>query len=390
MRHARSPTARVDEAPRGGRLELVDVGFRFPDVATDDGRCATSTSPSNRARRSRWSAPPGRASRCSPRCCRGSTTSPRARSASTASTSASCRLPALRQAVATAFEDPTLFSMSVAENLRLGRPDATRRASSAQAIDVAAARVRLRPAVRPGHPHRRAGHEPVRRSAATAFAGARDPGRARRSWCSTTRCPRSTCTPRPSVDEALRRVLRVGHRHRRRAPGVDRAARRPGRAARGRHHHPRRHARRAAGRRCREYRYLLAADDELDDGAERDCDWEDDDEPAERLRRRTATRPRRTRLGREVERAMTRRTDWRGRFDENADDDLPIDETLPRRREARALLGSLLRPYRVTVAAAGHRRRGGKRCAAVGSAAGAARHRPRHPADRRRRLRRTN
>jgi ATP-binding cassette, subfamily B, bacterial len=43
-------------------------------------------------------------------------------------------------------------------------------------------------------------------------------------------------------------------------------------------------------------------------------------------------------------------TDWRGRLDENRDDDLAIDETLPRRREARALLGSLLRPYRVTVA----------------------------------------
>jgi len=42
-------------------------------------------------------------------------------------------------------------------------------------------------------------------------------------------------------------------------------------------------------------------------------------------------------------------TDWRGRFDEEPDD-LPIDETLPRRREARVLLGSLLRPFRVTVA----------------------------------------
>ncbi|KRE26463.1 ABC transporter [Mycobacterium sp. Soil538] len=41
--------------------------------------------------------------------------------------------------------------------------------------------------------------------------------------------------------------------------------------------------------------------------------------------------------------------DWRGRFDEH--DDLPIDESVPRRREARALLGSLLRPYRWTVLA---------------------------------------
>src|SRR5690348_6162747 len=41
---------------------------------------------------------------------------------------------------------------------------------------------------------------------------------------------------------------------------------------------------------------------------------------------------------------------WRGRFDEDGGDDLPIDESVPRRREARALLGSLLRPYRATVA----------------------------------------
>ncbi|MGE0215308.1 ABC transporter ATP-binding protein [Mycolicibacterium sp.] len=41
-------------------------------------------------------------------------------------------------------------------------------------------------------------------------------------------------------------------------------------------------------------------------------------------------------------------TDWRGKFDEHHD--LPIDETVSRRREARALLGSLLRPYRWVVA----------------------------------------
>ena len=43
-------------------------------------------------------------------------------------------------------------------------------------------------------------------------------------------------------------------------------------------------------------------------------------------------------------------TGWRGRFDEDQTDDLPIDESVPRRREARALLGSLLRPYSRTVA----------------------------------------
>src|SRR2546423_15561873 len=43
-------------------------------------------------------------------------------------------------------------------------------------------------------------------------------------------------------------------------------------------------------------------------------------------------------------------TEWRGRLDEDQDDNLPIDESVPRRREARALLGSLLRPYRKAVA----------------------------------------
>ncbi|ULE35373.1 ABC transporter ATP-binding protein [Mycobacterium sp. IDR2000157661] len=43
-------------------------------------------------------------------------------------------------------------------------------------------------------------------------------------------------------------------------------------------------------------------------------------------------------------------SEWRGKLDERQDDDLPIDENLDRRREARALLGSLLRPYRTSVA----------------------------------------
>ncbi|HYO03766.1 MAG TPA: ABC transporter ATP-binding protein [Mycobacterium sp.] len=42
-------------------------------------------------------------------------------------------------------------------------------------------------------------------------------------------------------------------------------------------------------------------------------------------------------------------TDWRGRAVSNDDDDLPIDESISRRREARTLLGGLLRPYATTV-----------------------------------------
>ncbi len=41
-------------------------------------------------------------------------------------------------------------------------------------------------------------------------------------------------------------------------------------------------------------------------------------------------------------------TEWRGKLDEEPDD-LPIDEATPRRREARALLGSLLAPFKMTV-----------------------------------------
>jgi len=48
------------------------------------------------------------------------------------------RLRQLRQLVATAFEDPTLFSMSARENLALGRPNASD-ADIAEAIEVAQA-----------------------------------------------------------------------------------------------------------------------------------------------------------------------------------------------------------------------------------------------------------
>jgi ABC-type multidrug transport system fused ATPase/permease subunit len=43
-------------------------------------------------------------------------------------------------------------------------------------------------------------------------------------------------------------------------------------------------------------------------------------------------------------------TDWRGRAVTNDDADLPIDESISRRREARSLLGGLLRPYATAVA----------------------------------------
>ncbi|MEV3902633.1 ABC transporter ATP-binding protein [Mycobacterium sp. NPDC050551] len=123
-------------APRGGRLELVDVGFRFPDSEEWALRHVTAT------------VEPGETLALV-----GPTGSGKSVLAALFSrlydvTEGSIRidgrdirelpLPALREAVATAFEDPTLFSMSVAENLRLGRPDATDE-QLAEAVEVAAA-----------------------------------------------------------------------------------------------------------------------------------------------------------------------------------------------------------------------------------------------------------
>ena len=71
--------------------------------------------------------------------------SPPAGSPSTASTCAIFTLQSLRTQVATAFEEPTLFSASVRENVTLGWPDATDDEIAA-ALTLAQARLRPRPA----------------------------------------------------------------------------------------------------------------------------------------------------------------------------------------------------------------------------------------------------
>ena len=128
-----------NEAPRGGRLELVDVGFRFPDSDNWALRHVNVT------------VEPGETLALV-----GSTGSGKSVLAALLSrlydvTEGEIRidghdirelsLAALRQAVATAFEDPTLFSMSVAENLALGRSstDPATDEQLAQAIEIAAA-----------------------------------------------------------------------------------------------------------------------------------------------------------------------------------------------------------------------------------------------------------
>ena len=106
--------------PRGGRLELVDVGYRFPDsdawalhhvnLTVEPGETLALVGATGSGK----SVLTGLLSRLydvTEGVIRVDGVDIR-----------DLHLSALRRAVATAFEDPTLFSMSVAENLRLGRP----------------------------------------------------------------------------------------------------------------------------------------------------------------------------------------------------------------------------------------------------------------------------
>ncbi|HEX7323046.1 MAG TPA: ABC transporter ATP-binding protein [Mycobacterium sp.] len=124
------------DPPHGSRLELVDVGFRFP--GSDDWllRHVTVT------------VEPGETLALVGATGSGKSTLVALLSRLYDVSEGAIRidgvdirelsLPVLRQVVATAFEDPTLFSMSVAENLRLGRPEATD-AELDRAVEVASA-----------------------------------------------------------------------------------------------------------------------------------------------------------------------------------------------------------------------------------------------------------
>lgn len=261
-----------DDTPRSGRLELIDVGFRFPDSEDFALRHVDLT------------VEPGETLALV-----GATGSGKSVLAALLSrlydvTEGSIRidgrdirelsLPALREAVATAFEDPTLFSMSVAENLRLGRPDATD-AQLAEAIEVAAAQFVYD---LPFGLNTRIGEQGMSLS-----GGQRQRLSLARAILATPRILVLDDTlsaldvhTEAIVEEALRRVLHavtgivVAHR----ASTVllaDKVALLEG----GTITHVGTHTELLAE--VPQYRYLLAADDELDD-AEHTCDWETDDE----------------------------------------------------------------------------------------------------------------
>ena len=270
-----------NETPRGGRLELVDVGFKFPD----SDRVAPSAEPDNWAlRHVTFTVEPGETLALV-----GSTGSGKSVLASLLSrlydvTEGSIRvdgvdirelsLPALRQAVATAFEDPTLFSMSVAENLRLGRPEATDD-QMAEAIEVAAAEfvydLPFGLDTRIGEQGMSlSGGQRQRLSLARAILAA-----PRILVLDDTLSALDVHTE-AVVEEALRRVLHavtgivVAHR-----ASTVLLADKVALLENGTVTHVGTHAELLAD--VPQYRYLLAADDELDDGAERAADWEEDD-----------------------------------------------------------------------------------------------------------------
>jgi ATP-binding cassette subfamily B protein len=272
------------DAPRGGRLELVDVGFRFPDAEQWALRHVNVT------------VEPGETLALV-----GSTGS--GKSVLVALLSRlydvtegailldgtdirELSLPALRQAVATAFEDPTLFSMSVAENLKLGRgrENPATDAQMAQAIQVAAADfvydLPFGLDTRIGEQGMSlSGGQRQRLSLARALLAAPS------ILVLDDTLSALDVHTEAVVTEALRRVLRT-----REANGqgsvtglvvANRAstvllADRVALIEDGTITRVGTHAELLSD--APEYRYLLAADDDLDEDVERSCDWEQDED----------------------------------------------------------------------------------------------------------------
>ncbi|MBI3692992.1 MAG: ABC transporter ATP-binding protein, partial [Mycolicibacterium aromaticivorans] len=188
-------------------------------------------------------------------------------------------LDALRTTVATAFEDPTLFSMSVAENLRLGRPDATED-ELRSAVEIAAAQFVYE---LPYGLETRIGEQGMSLSGGQRqrLSLARAILAAPRVLVLDDTLSALDVHTEAMVTEALGRVLAgvtavvVAHR----ASTVllaDKVALLDTVDGAGTITHIGTHAELLAT--VPRYRFLLAADDELDDGSEVRCDWEDDDE----------------------------------------------------------------------------------------------------------------
>ncbi len=278
------------QAPGGGRLELVDVGFRFPDGGAGAGEADGVSGAVEPAGQAGWAlrhvnltVEPGETLALVGATGSGKTVLvglvSRLYDVSEGQIRIDSRdireltLDALRQTVATAFEDPTLFSMSVAENLRLGRPGASD-AELGAAIDIAAAQfvydLPFGLQTRIGEQGMSlSGGQRQRLSLARAILAA-----PKILVLDDTLSALDVHTE-AVVEAALRRVLEsvTGIVVANRASTVllaDRVAL----LQNGTITHVGTHAQLLAE--VPEYRFLLAADDELDDGAERGCEWDDE------------------------------------------------------------------------------------------------------------------
>ena len=136
------PASDLPESAQGGRLEFDNVGFRFPDASDGDGwvlRHVNATIEPGQTLALVGATGSGKSvlTALLPRLYDVTEGSIKIDGVDIRDLS----LPALRRTVAVAFEDPTLFSMSVAENLLLGRSpdDPACDAEIAAAIDIAAA-----------------------------------------------------------------------------------------------------------------------------------------------------------------------------------------------------------------------------------------------------------
>ena len=199
----RRPPERGDPRASRGRSAIRRRALRLPRKREDRAARARPRDPSGRdaraRRRDRRRQDDGRdAARAAPRRDRRTGDARRPRRAR----------PHVAQPapqVGFAFEEPTLFSASVRENLLIGHPgrDRSRHRGCARGR---AGIVRLRPAVGSRHADRRTGPVAVGRAAAATCTGARSSA-VRACSCSTIRCRRSTCTPKRRVEEALRPIL---------------------------------------------------------------------------------------------------------------------------------------------------------------------------------------
>ncbi|KDE99033.1 ABC transporter [Mycolicibacterium aromaticivorans JS19b1 = JCM 16368] len=264
-------------APRGGRLELDDVGFRFPDSESWALRHVTVTVEPGETLALVGATGSGKSVLAGllPRLYDVTEGAIRIDGTDIRELS----LDALRTTVATAFEDPTLFSMSVAENLRLGRPEASED-ELRSAVEIAAAQfvydLPYGLQTRIGEQGMSlSGGQRQRLSLARAILAA-----PRVLVLDDTLSALDVHTE-AVVTEALGRVLAgvtavvVAHR----ASTVllaDKVALLDTVDGAGTITHIGTHAELLAT--VPRYRFLLAADDELDDGSEVRCDWEDDDE----------------------------------------------------------------------------------------------------------------